>query len=277
MNKATERQILQIYNVVFNKIYSKDRLASLSKGSRMPLVQAAATLGSSTKYEEFAKKFAAELTKKGLSSQRGIWRKYYEAAKKLHYVALPKTYKEYEMKIYSTAVKTNFELIKSIPQRVLEPMRHDYTSTLIEEVAKGKLSRGSFEKQLKLHGSKNAKLIARTESAKLQTTIIETRATEIGSIAYIWRASNDKRTRPSHKAMNDVVVFWRQPLQKPLLDKMRGNAGEFPNCRCTPQPIVDLDDLTKTNYKVYDFNTDKVISMTKNKLIELIETLSKES
>ena len=53
-----------------------------------------------------------------------------------------------------------------------------------------------------------------------------------------------------------------------LLDNMRGNAGEFPNCRCDPQAIFDEDDLDKNQYKVYDYKTDKVITMSKNELIK---------
>lgn len=271
MNKAIEREIFKIYSAVFNKVYTKTRLAALSKGTRLGVVETASLLESSKAYNEFAKKFAAELAKKGLATKRGVWRKYYNAAKKLHYVALPPTYSAYEFSVMSKAIENNFKMIKSIPSEVLKVMRHDYTSSLIEQVAKGTLTRGAFERQLKMHGAKNARLIARTETAKLQTVIVENRATEIGSVAYIWRASNDKRTRPSHKAMDDVVVFWREQPQKPLLDKMRGNAGEFPNCRCTPQPIFDRDDLKKSNYKVYDYNTDKVISMTKKKLLEALE------
>lgn len=268
MSKAVEREIQKIYSAVFNKIYTKTRLAALAKGSRLGIVESVSLLESSDAYNEFAKKFATELAKKGMASKRGIWRKYYNAARKLHYVALPKTYAEYEAKIMSNAVKNNFDMIKSIPREALKVMEHDYTSTLIEEVAKGKLTRGSFRRELEMHGAKNAKLIARTESAKLQTVILETRSTELGSVAYIWKASNDARTRQSHKDMDGVVVFWRPAPQKPLRDKMRGNAGEFPNCRCSPQPIVDFDDLTKSNYKVYDYRSDTIISMTRAKLVE---------
>lgn len=271
MNKATEREILKIYTEVFNKIYNKTRLAALAKGSRVAILEAASLLESSETYKEFAKEFAKSLAKKGIASQRGLWRKYYEAARKLHYITLPPTYREYEYNILSAAVKHNFTMIKSIPSETVKVMEHKYTSTLIEEVAKGNLSRGSFARQLASHGHKNAKLIARTESAKLQTEILQNRATQLGSVAYIWRSSNDKRTRPSHRAMNDVVVFWQSEMQKPLLDKMRGNAGEFPNCRCTPQPIVDKDDLTKSVYKVYDYRTDKIISMNKKELIEALD------
>lgn len=272
MNKSIERQIQQIYIKVFNRIYSKSRLIELSKGNRTSILQIVAKIETSDAYSKFAKEFSKELSKKGLRQQRGIWRKYYEAAKKLHNIALPPTYAQFEYEQMSKAVKHNFEMIKSIPRKTVEIMEHKYASTLIEEVAKGKKTRGSFVRELQSHGHKNAKLIARTETAKLQTAIVENRARDLGSIAYIWLSSNDKRTRQSHKDMNGVVVFWRNiQTEKPHLDNIYGNAGEFPNCRCSPQPIVDEDNLIKESYKVYNYNTEKVITLKKKELIDALQ------
>ena len=271
MMKDVEREINKLYNKVFNKVFSHSGFRALSRRNRMEILETAEKLESSDAYEEFAKNFAIELSKKGLRHQRGVWRKFYKVAQRTHYVTLPKTFTEYEALVMKKAIQQNFQMIKSIPREVVKIMEHKYTSTLIEEVAKGKLSRGAFQRQLQSHGHKNAKLIARTETAKLQTVILQSRATEIGSVAYIWRASHDKRTRPSHQQMDDVVVFWRQGEQKPNLDNMIGNAGEFPNCRCTPQPIVDIDDITKSTYRVYNYLTHKVQKMTKNELITALK------
>ena len=271
MDKTVERKINKIYNIVYNKLFNKTRVAKLSKGIRTDILRAEAILESSKSYNKFAEEFSKELAKVGLRKQRGIWRKYYAVAKKRHYVALPKTWSEFEMKQLSAAVKHNFTMIKSIPARMMEILEHKYTSTLIEEVAKGKLPRGSFERQLKAHGHKQPKLIARTETAKLQTAIVQNRSQDLGSVMYRWRSSNDKRTRPSHREMNDVIVFWRSDLEKPLLDGMYGNAGEFPNCRCSPQPILDENDITNSWYKVYDYRQHKIISLGKNELIKAMQ------
>lgn len=270
MNKAVERQINQIYNEIYKKVFNKTNTIMLANGSRLNIQQALAKLQGSDKYDEFATKFAQILAKKGLNQQRGLWRKYYNAAKAAHYVALPQTYKEFEMQSYSNAVKHNFNMIKSIPDRMMEILNHKYTSTLIEEVAKGTTTRGSFQRLLAKHGHKQAKLIARTETAKLQTAITQQRAIDVGAITYTWLSSNDRRTRPSHRAMNGVIVFWRPDLEKPLLDGMRGNAGEFPNCRCDAQPNVDINDFTKPMYKVYDYRKDKIVNMSRKLLIEAI-------
>lgn len=271
MNKRVERTIYKIYSQVFNKLYTQKRLTNLTKGSRVDIITAAQLLESSDSYEKFATKFAKELAKQGLARSRGIWQKYYKAARKLGYISLSMSYKDYELKCFSEAVKHNFKMIKSIPSKTLTILEHKYTSTLIEEIAKGNINRGSFERMLFKHGNKNAKLIARTETAKLQTAIAETRSTSLGSVAYIWLSSNDRRTRPSHKAMNGVVVFWRPEDEKPRLDNMSGNAGEYPNCRCSPQPIVDTDDLKQSWYNVYDYHQHKVVRMSKADLISAIK------
>lgn len=271
MNKAIERQIKQIYDKVYKEVFTKKNTDMLANGSRMNIEQSLNIISSSQKYEEFAKKFALELTKKGIATKRGIWKKYYEAAKKTHYISLPATYKDFELKIMTETVRHNFNMIKTIPSRMLEILNHKYTAALIEEVAKGNKSRGSFARLLASHGQKQAKLIARTETAKLQTAITKQRAVNVGAITYTWLSSHDRRTRPSHQAMNAVIVFWRPDAEKPLLDNMRGDAGEFPNCRCDAQPNVDIDDFTNARYKVYDYRINKIIWMSKIELINAIQ------
>lgn len=270
-SKYIERQIEKIYKEAYKKVFNNVGMTEAMKGSHTDIRNRILRLQESEKYKELCKEFAIRLSKAGINQQKGTWRKYYEIAKKNHQGVLPATYSKFEEKIMQEAVKHNFKMIKSIPQELLKVYQQKYVNTLIEQVAKGSVGRHTFEQQLKSHSHKNAKLIARTETAKLQTSILENRATKLGSVAYIWRSSNDKRTRQSHKTMNNVVVFWRKDSEKPLLDKMRGNAGEFPNCRCTPQPIVDESQLISSTYKVYDYRHDKIISMNKTKLLEALQ------
>ena len=268
MISRIERKIKQIYEIVFKKVFNNQNINALSKGARSEVELSLAKLSSSQQYNEFCEKFSKELAKQGIASQKGIWRKYYKAAKQAHYIALPKTFSEYELNVLNKATQEAFTAIKSIPNNILEVLNHKYTTTLIEEVAKGSRPRGSFKNMLMKHGYTNAKLIARTETAKLQTTILENRATDLGSIAYEWLSSNDRRTRPSHRKMNSVIVFWKHP--KPELDNMIGHAGEFPNCRCTPLPIMDEDDLTKSSYHVYNYITKNIIIMKRSELLKAL-------
>lgn len=269
MSKDVERQINKIYWALFKKCFTNTTLASLSRGDKKPVKKQVLKLQSSKQFDNFAVKFSKELAKKGLYGTKGVWRKYFEAAKAAGYISLATSYSAYEYKTMTEAIKHNFKMIKSMPSKFLEVLEHKYTSTLIEQVAKGTLGRRSFRTQLEKHGHKNAALIARTETAKLQTVILEERSTQLGSVAYTWLASSDRRTRKSHREMNGVIVFWKHA--KPELDGMVGGAGEYPNCRCSPQPIVDIDDLTKYSYSVYDYRVHKIITMKKNELIEALK------
>ncbi len=80
-----------------------------------------------------------------------------------------------------------------------------------------------------------ARVIARTEVSKASTALTLARAETVGSRGYIWRTAKDGDTRSSHRAMEGVFVPWDKP---PTLDGMTGHAGEFPNCRCYPEPVV---------------------------------------
>lgn len=272
MSKAIENKINKIYKEIFKKVFTKERISELSKGNRTSIEFAIMKLKSKDKYKEFCNRFATALAKSGLNNQKGIWRKYFEAAKASHHIALPKTFKEFELNALKKVASQNFEMIKSIPDKIMETMNQKYVSALIEEVAKGSLPRGSFKKELQKHENKNAGVIARTEAAKIQTAVMENRAIGLGSAAYEWLSSNDKRTRPSHREMNGVIVFWRKSnLEKPLLDNMYGNAGEFPNCRCSPEPVFDEEDLQNSSYKVYDYKQRKVVTMKREELIEKIK------
>lgn len=88
-----------------------------------------------------------------------------------------------------------------------------------------------------------ARTIARTEISKANTALSMARAESVGSTGYIWRTARDGDTRSSHSAMEGKFVKWSEP---PILDTMTGHAGEFPNCRCYPEPVIPQGDDKKS-------------------------------
>ena len=127
----------------------------------------------------------------------------------------------------------NVSLIKDVPVDIVNSLRNKY--------AQGVSFRGSdIEPYLEERLGKRAKLIIRTESAKLNSALTEMRAKNLGLVAFVWSTSEDSRVRLSHKMMDGVLVFYSTRLS---LDKMIGFAGEFPNCRCIGIPVVTLEDL----------------------------------
>lgn len=85
-----------------------------------------------------------------------------------------------------------------------------------------------------------AMLIARTETARANAYINQSRAMAIGSNQYRWHNSGDGAVRHSHKIykgkrLQGMIFSWDDP---PTLDDgMRGHPGTFPNCRCFAEPI----------------------------------------
>lgn len=83
-----------------------------------------------------------------------------------------------------------------------------------------------------------ARLIARTETSRTATVLVQSRAEHVGGEGYIWATSKDGDVRPSHKKMNGKFVRWDSP---PTLDNLTGHAGALPNCRCFCIPQIPPD------------------------------------
>lgn len=85
-----------------------------------------------------------------------------------------------------------------------------------------------------------ALLIARTETARANAAINQSRAVAVGSGQYRWHNSGDGAVRDSHKTykgkrLQGMIFSWDNP---PTLDDgMTGHPGTFPNCRCFAEPI----------------------------------------
>lgn len=77
--------------------------------------------------------------------------------------------------------------------------------------------------------------IARTETSRASTALMQIRAQNVGSEGYIWTTSKDGDVRDSHRKMDGKFVRWDSP---PTLDGLTGHAGQLPNCRCFPVPVL---------------------------------------
>lgn len=154
-------------------------------------------------------------------------------------------------------VKENADLISTLPKNIAD----DVTAYVARETMKGRRAsdiaeeiRRRFPKDTKAR----AKLIARTQVSMTQTNLVRARAEDLGLDWYVWRAcggnQGDGRTRSSHKHMSGVLVRWSDPPAPEDLFPLHHvdgtpykntlghyHAGCCPNCRCYPEPVVDLD------------------------------------
>lgn len=172
-------------------------------------------------------------------------------------------------------VDQNAELIKTLPMDVA----NDVVRYIERETTKGRRPEDIERDIVKLFPNKTkarAKLIARTECAKTQTALIQSDCEEVGAEWYIWHSTKDQRTRGSHARMNGVLCSWRDPPNPELLypDKNKAYGNYHPgctfNCRCYPEPIVTIAQLTESTYRVHQNGTIKTMKLSDvRKLISL--------
>ena len=164
--------------------------------------------------------------------------------------------------VFWLKIKENASLIQKFPSDTFTTL----TKYIAEEGLKGRRSSdilGDLIKKFPDTAKSRLKLIARTEVSKTQTALIQARAASLGMDWYIWRTSEDERVRGSHDKMNGVLVNWKDPPSPETLAGMKSygkyHAGDIFNCRCYPEPIVNLD-YVNFPAKVYHNGTIRMMN-----------------
>lgn len=138
--------------------------------------------------------------------------------------------------------ENNMMLISNLPKEVYKILKKAYLS--------GKSFRGTdVEKDLYERLGDRAKLITRTESAKVNTALTEVRSRSVGVKCYIWSTSGDQRVRDTHSVLDNVLVFWDDAPTFVHINKSgkqtedRHHSGNIYNCRCIALPVFELEDI----------------------------------
>lgn len=95
-------------------------------------------------------------------------------------------------------------------------------------------------------GVSRARLVARDQTLKLNGQLTKARHEEAGIERYTWVTAHDERVRHSHSELNGKDFSWDDP---PIVDERTGavgHPGDYFQCRCIAQAIVDLDKLEAT-------------------------------
>lgn len=154
--------------------------------------------------------------------------------------------------------EANATLIGSVAQKY----QADVARVVTEGVMSGRGSRVVAKDLEAAYGvnESRAKLIARTETAKLNGQVSQQRQTSIGISEYTWRTAGDERVRKSHRAMQGKICRWDDAsvyreegsdawVARSSIGGYEGHPGSDFQCRClgagrVAELIADLPDYT---------------------------------
>lgn len=193
--------------------------------------------------EETAKKMVGSLLNAGEKTWRQAARE--NSNGRLIYDALRKELTGTVGISFASEINRNAGIIKSLPLDIANQV----TRYISEESIDGRRADDIANDILRKFPSmarNRAALIARTEVSKTSTALIQARCENVGLDWYVWRTSEDGRVRDSHRHMESVLVKWTNP---PSPERLIGeknppapyHAGNIYNCRCYPEPVVNLD------------------------------------
>jgi len=125
-------------------------------------------------------------------------------------------------------------------------------------------------------GKRHAQLIARDQTAKLNSAITRKQQEDAGVRMYVWDTSGDQRVRASHRKMNglycsydDVAVYsndggktWKKKtLDMPNIKGKFVHPGEDFQCRCVAMPVFNMAGISEIPVKAVDWDhVDKFIT-----------------
>jgi SPP1 gp7 family putative phage head morphogenesis protein len=151
-------------------------------------------------------------------------------------------------------IEENASLIKTLPTDVAKKVTKDISDMALKGMRASEIAK-VIREQTDKHSRASAKLIARTEVSKTTTALTKARCDNLDLHWYAWRTMEDgDRVRKSHRIMEGVLVNWNEPPSPEALagEKSVGNyhAGNIWNCRCYPEPLIEIDDISWP-HKVY--------------------------
>lgn len=168
-------------------------------------------------------------------------------------------------------IEENANLIKTLPTDVAYKVTQDISEMAFKGMRSSEIAK-AIQSKTEQHSRASAKLIARTEVSKTTTALTKARCDNLGLNWYVWRTMEDgDRVRKSHRIMEGVLVNWNEPPSPEALagEKNVGyyHAGNIWNCRCYPEPLIDIDDISWPR-KVY-FN-GKIQTMGKMQFSQIM-------
>jgi SPP1 gp7 family putative phage head morphogenesis protein len=134
-------------------------------------------------------------------------------------------------------VRDNVGLIRTIPERHFAQLEA-WIKDGVQRGARHETLARELTQRLDAPASR-AKLIARDQVSKHNSSLARERQQAVGLTHYRWSATLDARTRPDHFALHDTIQAWDKA---PAI----GHPGEPIQCRCVAIPVLDPPKTTST-------------------------------
>jgi SPP1 gp7 family putative phage head morphogenesis protein len=134
------------------------------------------------------------------------------------------------------AMAAQVKLITSLPTEAAERVHKLTMEALVSTAGRGKEIQEEILRSSDVTVAR-AKMIARTETSRTASLLLESRAKYVGSTHYRWHTVGDSDVRPLHRKLNNRVFAWDDP---PIAGSSgeRANPGCIYNCRCWAEPIL---------------------------------------
>lgn len=252
-NRRVETQFLKSLLTICSMF---DRIARSVQGDVAQYNKLMAEFQDSQEYSDFVMSTVERMVTSLNTGNYSTWRKAAREATKgnMLYRALLEEMQTGISSSIKNQIMENANLIRTLPTDTAQKVVQNIT----EEAYKGKRASEIariIQEETSKHSRASARLIARTEVSKATTALTKARSEDLGLKWYVWRTALDgDRVRKSHRNMEGVLVAWSNPPAPEELvgEKSAGHyhAGNIYNCRCYPEPLISVDDVSWP-HKVY--------------------------
>ena len=140
------------------------------------------------------------------------------------------------------AISTNIALIENIENIQITRLENAVKSSITGATNFQSLV-NEVDSQAR-QGKAYAEFVARDQVAKTHSKITKEKSIGAGFTGYIWRATNDERTRPDHAAQDGKFFRWDKP---PILINGALDPGEDFQCRCIAEPAFEARPSSKAS------------------------------
>lgn len=242
-------------------------IADKSKGDINKYKRMMEDFQNSPQYERYLFSVVRRMISPIAVANMSTWRR---AAKKstrgqFFYSLLQDELKTYANAEIETLIVENVNLIKTLPTDVADKVVRNVYSEAFTGARSSTIAK-HIKSETDKHAGASSRLIARTEVSKATSLLTKIRSEELDIHWYVWRTALDgDRVRKSHKTMEGVLVNWNDPPSPEELvgekNVGRYHAGNIYNCRCYPEPLIEIDDV-KWPHKVYHNGSIKTMTKT---------------